>query len=100
MHEAMFPLGPEIGHADQVKHGQMFAIGAGDAAQGDQFAHAEGRGQSRKTLDPGVAVGREGGVQLVGAADPAEFRVIADGVADAERIVAGDAEDILDAQLL
>ena len=45
MDEAMFPLGPDIGHADQVKHGQMFAIGAGDAAQGDQFAHAEGRGQ-------------------------------------------------------
>ena len=78
----------------------MFGIGAGDAPQGDQFAHAEGRGQGGKALDPGVAVGREGGVQFITIADPAQFPVIADGVIDGESIVAGDAEDVPDAQLL
>ena len=73
-------LGGDAGHADQMEHGQMLGVGTGHAADGRQFAHAVGGAQRGLAAHPGVAVGGVGGVEFVGAADPAHVRIVVNGV--------------------
>ena len=51
-------------------------------------------------MDPGIAIRRIGGIQLVGAADPAHRLTVDDRIIDRKGEVAGDAEDISDPDVM
>jgi len=69
-----------VGHAHEVKDGEMFGIGTGHAAQGRKFAHPVGGAQRRHAFHPGIAIGGVSRIEFVATADPAHVRVGRDGI--------------------
>ncbi len=84
--------------SDQVEDRQPLGVRAHHAVQGAQLSDGVGRGQDRRSPDTGVTVRRVGRVELVGITDPGDTPTRLDGLVERERVVAGNAEDVLDAQ--
>ena len=86
------------GHSDDVEDRNAVRLGAHDAVDRRQFAHPIGGGQDRRAADAGVAVGGVGGIEFVGAGHPLQTADDLDGVVHREGIVAGNPEDLVDAE--
>jgi hypothetical protein len=82
-----------------MKHRHMFSIGTGDGVDRAEFTHAKGRAHGAHTFDPGIAIGGVGRIQLVGAANPSQTRVMADRIVHGEGIIPWHAKDIGDADV-
>jgi hypothetical protein len=72
------------GVAHEVEHGQALGIGTGDAVDGAEFTDSVGCANSANPANARIAVSGVGGIELVAAADPADFFAKADGVVDGE----------------
>jgi hypothetical protein len=82
-----------------LPYGQEFCVRAGGAVDRAEFTDAVGGAERRHAVDARVAVSRIRSVELVATADPSHVLVCAHRVLDRERIVARDAENVLDTQL-
>src|ERR1700683_5426275 len=100
VHQRVRRLRGHVWGADQVKNGQMLGIGPGNGIDGAEFADAVGGADRADAFDAGVAVRRVTGIQLVATTNPAHVGIIANRVVNRERIVAGNTEDIGDADIV
>ena len=91
-------LDPFAGHAHDVEDRKPVCLGAHHTVECGQFTDAVGGGQDRRTAGSGVAVGRVGGVQFVGARHPVQAVDLLDGVVDGKRVVPGYSKDLVDAE--
>ena len=86
------------GAADDVHDGHVLGVAARDRVSRREFTDSECRYHSRHSAQPSVPVGGVAGVELVGAAHPANGRVGDDVVEEFQVVVARDAEDLGDAE--
>ena len=100
MHERPPLLRRQVGGADQVKNRKVFGVGTRNRAHRGQFAHPVGGAHGADAAHPGIPVSGIAGVELVAASDPIDRRVFDDRVIDPKRVVAGDSEDVIDANLV
>ena len=82
---------------DQVEHGKMLGVGAGNPVERAQFPHPVGGGDGSEAFDSRISVGGVGCVQLIAAANPTHLGIFEDGIADGKGKVPGNPEDIGDA---
>src|ERR1700758_5758126 len=92
-------LGVFGGAADDMHHGHVLGVAARDRIGRREFTYPECRYQSRHSAQPPVSIGGVAGVQLVGAAPPSDGRMVDDVVEEFQVVVAGNAEDLGDAEL-
>ena len=81
-------------------HGQALCVGAGDTVQRGERTDVEGDHACRCAVRAGVALGRIGGVELVGAAHHLQILVFEQLVQKLQVVVARDLEVVLQADLL
>lgn len=78
---------------------KVLAVGTGYGVEHAQAADGEGDGAGPDSTGPGVAVSSVAGVELVAAADEVEARLGQEVVEECEVKVAGNGEDVIDADL-
>lgn len=85
--------------SDDADHGEVLTVRAGDGVEDAEAADGEGDNARADTASTCVAIGGIAGVELVAAADVGEARLGDEVVKEGEVEVAGDGEDVLDADL-
>lgn len=93
------PVVVGVGPADDADHRQVLAVGPGDGVEHAEPADGERHDAGPDAPGAGVAVGGVPGVELVAAADEVEPRLGDEVVEEREVEVAGDGEDVGDADL-
>jgi hypothetical protein len=78
----------------------MLGVRTRNSAQRREFAHPICGAQRADPAHPGIPVSGVAGVELVAASDPIDRRVLDDRVIDGKRVIPGDAEDVVDTNLL
>lgn len=92
-------FGGPCGTDRDVQQRDVLGVAAGHRVDRAELAHPVRRQQRPEAGDPGVPVGRVRGSQFVGGADPGHAGVGEDAVQEREVVVAGDAEDVGDAEV-
>lgn len=92
-------LGRDRGVSDDVDNRDVLAVRAANSTEGAQLSRAEGCHQRTRSLDAGIAISCICADKLIGGADPREPLGL-DLVEQGEFIVARDAEDGVDTNLL
>ena len=95
MHETVCRLNSACRHSDEMDDGEVFSIGAANAANRAEFADAVGGAQSRYAMGTSVAIGSVGGVEFVAASNPSKASIRGDSIVDRKREVTGNTEDVL-----
>lgn len=96
------PIGPVIigvGPTDYTNDRQVLAAGTGNSVQDAEPAHSESDDTRAHAPGASVAVGGVPGVELVAAADEVEPGLGEQVVQEGQVEVAGDGEDVVDADL-
>ena len=77
----------------------ILCVFPGKSTKGAQLACTIGRNDYADTLGASITIRCVSGIQLIGALDPLEVRVITNGVADRVHEIAGNAECICNAEV-
>ena len=82
-----------------MKHREMLGVGTRNTAHRGEFAHPVRGAQRGDAAHPGIPIRGVGGIELVAARDPVQRRVFDDRVVNRERVIPGNSEDVVDANL-
>lgn len=93
------PVVVGVGPADDADNRKVLAVRAGDGVDDAQTADGEGHDARADAPGPSVPVGGVPGVELVAAADVSEPGLGYEVVEESEVEVAGNGEDVADADL-
>lgn len=88
-----------VGASDDTNDGQVLAVSPGNGVENAEPPDGEGDDTCTDSTSPGVAIGGIPGVELVAAADVVQTRLFDEAVEKGEVEVAGNSEDVLDADL-
>lgn len=99
MKDAVSPEIVRIGAANYTNQGEVLAVGAGNSVEDAEAADGEGDDACPDAAGPSVTVSGVPGVELVAAADVVEPRLGNEMVEKGKVKIAGDGEDIADADL-
>lgn len=88
-----------IGTADYTNHRQILTVRAGNSIDHAQSTNRERNRTGANSSRPSIAIGGVPGVELVATADQVELWLSDQVVQESQVEVAGDGEDVLDADL-
>jgi hypothetical protein len=100
MHERPALLCRQVGRADQVKNSEILRVRTRNRAHRCQFTHPVRGTHRADAAHAGIAIGGVAGIKLVAASDPINRRMLNDRVIDGKRVIPGDPEDIVNANLI
>jgi hypothetical protein len=90
----------QVGRADQVKNRNMLGVRTRNSTYRGEFAHPVRGAYRADAAHPGIPISGVAGIELVAASDPIDRRVLDDRVIDGKRVIPGDAEDVVDTNLV
>ena len=100
VHQIAMLDGPHGRRATDAYDRHMLAIGTSDAVDRAECADAVGDHQGTQPMEPCVAIGGIGGVQLITGADPGWIAALRYLLHELQIVVTRNAEEVLDARLV